>query len=521
MLRKARAPNKNPNIAVFNKEIGEYERPNLSFHNPATLTSLGHLASYDDKSAESILERPDTVKETEPDAIEADDDVASEKHIADESRQRVITLKRWVPLAQSVADKKPEPKYLADRRPGLLPLYTHQTARIGQSASLSQDLPPAVLDLGAADVPSYSTAADGAAITNLGQAARSSSAVNASGGAKRRPPPPPPKRRKRRGIGRARRRPGAVGSSTSRRGATGVPAVERLEKLHSEAQTVQNGNEAGSGIIEQGESHLPNDYGNDATRNDHTIDETEGGGADVDGSSDSEEEEGSEEGEVEEGLEGEMSDVIAAKATQTKDGVVTTPTASQGEQPSTAETLAQVAQTNARTPTASAVLPSTSTEAAADPTEESINARSEAEAEASLATSKMSMLEPSHDPIPLQSFNEKASATTNPDTPGQATKLTPPISTATDTSTTPLEASKMLDIEVTTTGTTDVEKVEASQEAAANTAFETSTASTKNRPPGGPTPPSKPQPHSNFHVLPPPPPSLPSKPPAPASSRHR
>ncbi len=168
-------------------------------------------------------------------ANDQEDDLEPEKHLPEESHERTINLKRWVPLPQAIADKKPEPKYLADRRPGLPPLYGHRAATYTNAANATGYAPnisstflsnfnPNVntgdVVVGTVTVPvdrvatasGYRVQADGTTVPMgpgmpFGTTTGSSGAAGPGPGeAKRRPPPPPPKRRKKGGPGRSKKK---------------------------------------------------------------------------------------------------------------------------------------------------------------------------------------------------------------------------------------------------------------------------------------------------------------------------
>ncbi|KAF7508919.1 hypothetical protein GJ744_008628 [Endocarpon pusillum] len=218
LLRRARAPNKNPNIAVFNRETGEYERFNLNPSNPATMTP-----------ATTTQPASGAAKDGDHDIAEPEDTLDADKPLHDESKERSFTVRKWVPLPQHIADKKPEPKYLADRRPGLPPLYGHQSstnpsssAFTGYAPNISSTLQnPSNINnntntggdvvVGTVTVPTnhtptasgYRVSADGTTMP-MGPGIASTQAQGEA--PRRRPPPPPPKRRKKGGPGRSRKR---------------------------------------------------------------------------------------------------------------------------------------------------------------------------------------------------------------------------------------------------------------------------------------------------------------------------
>lgn len=206
-LRRAREPNKKPNIAIFNSETGEYERTGLDPLNANGLAQRPALGQHKHTtSSTSLLLSP----AQSPGSDDEDD------HPAPPSK-RAISLKRWAPLPQPLADKRPDPKYLADRRPGLAPLYGHLAP--AQNAGAVEAATAATGGVGA-DIP--------VAGVDMPMPMPVDSGVGPAGGAgiapvvetpKRRPPPPPPKRKKKGGPGRSRKKveievPNAAGAVT-------------------------------------------------------------------------------------------------------------------------------------------------------------------------------------------------------------------------------------------------------------------------------------------------------------------
>lgn len=324
LLRRARAPNKNPNVAVFNRETGEYERPNLNPHNPAAMTPVNKVPNFRDSTTVATPAGKNDPKATKNDAAaEPEDDLDTEKPAPEVSHQRTITLKRWAPLPQSVADKKPEPKYLADRRPGLPPLYGHQAAA-NTSSSATKGYTPNISStltnngdviVGSVNAPTdrvanasgYRVSADGTTMPIGPGIAGATPGVDGQGQAeaKRKALPPPPKRRKKGGSARSKRRVETVDPAVRGRAGNGGPAA---------GVNAQKGNVVG----EEGAAQI-------ASADTRVQEDETGAGGDVlmaevedVGSSGSEDEEGSEEGEVDEGkIVSETAPATAPAATDT------------------------------------------------------------------------------------------------------------------------------------------------------------------------------------------------------------
>lgn len=344
LLRRARAPNKNPNIAVFNRATGEYERPNLNSANPSAMTPATKVSNLKDNHAFDLT---NSSKDIDHDANEPEADLSTQKPLPQDtdSHERTITLKRWVPLPQSIADKKPEPKYLADRRPGLPALYGHRAATNhtstpatgGYAPNISSTLQPLInpaipggeVVIGSVTVPSnhatnasgYHVSADGTTMP-IGPGIMGSGALSGVQAPaempRRRPPPPPPKRKKKGGPGRSKKKVEvaaevAVKGQNAGGGGSGA-AVATQEAIGpgignsavQEADTAQpaTGDKRdhqaqdridGGGVGDAAESKV-------ITENDFNMGEAAAGEDDENSSTSStNEDEGSEEGEIDEG----------------------------------------------------------------------------------------------------------------------------------------------------------------------------------------------------------------------------
>ena len=122
-----------------------------------------------------------------------DDDLDAAKPTADEDR--TFLIRRWAPVPTAIADRKPEPKFLADRRPGLPPLY-------GQGANMT-------VAFNAQQHGAATTQTNGEmAGLDLGDGSGLGSAITSSAPPepqRKRPPPPPPKRKKKGPFGRRKK----------------------------------------------------------------------------------------------------------------------------------------------------------------------------------------------------------------------------------------------------------------------------------------------------------------------------
>lgn len=322
LLRRARAPNKNPNIAVFNRVTGEYERPNLNPNNPSAMTPVTKTPNFKENTNLPSFGSTETSKDIDHDAAETDDNLDSDKPLQESSNERSFTIRRWVPLPQSIGDKKPEPKYLADRRPGLPPLYGHRAATntitsgaTGYTPNISSTLSNPLTNtgdvvVGSVTVPAdYATNASGYRVSANGTTIPLGAGTGAGAGAgagmaagqaqgevpRRRPPPPPPKRKKKGGPGRAKKKVEITGPAVQRNETAAVAEVAGEQVTGIEARAAFNSMNAEAMILPSANIGEAQPGGIEKT--DVVGEDVEMGEAD-DRSSD--EDEGSEEGEIDE-----------------------------------------------------------------------------------------------------------------------------------------------------------------------------------------------------------------------------
>jgi hypothetical protein len=201
------------------------------------------------------------------DSPAADDDEEMDEDLEakiEAERERIFTMRKWAQVPPAVADRRPEPKYLADRRPGMRSLYGFQAAALNSALNVPAPA-TAGIDLG-----------DGSGLGNATGvlAAGTETPPVAVASAKRMPP----KRKKKGGPGRKRANLGP-GPQTAMVGAKG-----RLADGVTEGESSQAAD--GSTVKAEGDTNMEDAHDGD----DHQGDE--GSGSD---------EEGSEEGEIDEG----------------------------------------------------------------------------------------------------------------------------------------------------------------------------------------------------------------------------
>jgi hypothetical protein len=280
------------------------------------MTPATKASNLKDSTGHPSSDPANPFKDFDHDAADTDENHEGDKPVHEDSHERTITLKRWIALPQSVADGKPEPKYLADRRPGLPPLYGHRaatntftTGTTGYAPNISSTLPKPNTNTGdvvvgsvtvpsdhAANVSGYQVSADGTTMP-IGPGMAMSGAQAQGEAPRRRPPPPPPKRKKKGGPGRSKKKVGVVEPMAGGSGETGA-AAGAVGGQAGPAETTAGGVE---GAIPQPAATEKGETGSQQVDGESKAadQDTEMGEAEDEGSSS--EEEGSEEGEIDEG----------------------------------------------------------------------------------------------------------------------------------------------------------------------------------------------------------------------------
>lgn len=234
--------------SVYDKKTGTY----ISHAEYATRNTLKskHLENIDSPAAD------------DDDEMDDDLDVKAEM----EKQEQAFALRKWAQVPPAVAERRPEPKYLADRRPGMRSLYGLQAAVLN---------------------PALNTNATGAAVAglDLGDGSGLGNAAGVLAVSAERPlmavtpvKRMPPKRRKKGGPGRRKVNlgPGPL-NQNSTVGAEG--ALAEGVKLSGEAE------QSSDMVKEDGDTHMEGSHDGEDDKGD------EGSGS---------EEEGSEEGEIDE-----------------------------------------------------------------------------------------------------------------------------------------------------------------------------------------------------------------------------
>ena len=257
--------------AIYNPATGTYTAaPALN----TTALKSKHLATNVNPAAASTITTPpadiDMIDE-DPEA----DTTAQPKPTLDEDR--TFTVRKWVPVPAAEADKRPEPKYLADPRPGSKNIHgREQTANVN---STTEKAGTNVATVGAvANAAGEEISSTGLELSTVGEiGVRTSVSAPIAEPPRRRGPPPPPKRKKK-------------GSSARRK----------------KAQIDQTpGNQQGESVTGiDGAAEAAGTHSGMAGVKAEDADDTEAGtkdGEEDDGSGSDDGEEGSEEGEIDEG----------------------------------------------------------------------------------------------------------------------------------------------------------------------------------------------------------------------------
>lgn len=285
--------------AIYNPATGTYTAaPPLI---PTTVKSKPLTAGPNPVAASAITPPPADIDmlDEDPEA----DITAQPKPTLDEDR--TFTVRKWTLVPAAEADKRPEPKYLADRRPGLKNIYgfgqaQNTTTGNGDSATTGTAL-GAVVDAAGKEISSTGLELGSAGGFGMG----TSASAPVAEAPRRRGPPPPPKRKKKGGLGR--RKKASVDRTSGEQqgqGATGTDGTA-------------NGAGASSGMVGV------------------KVEDADAGvkdGEDEEGSGSDDGDEGSEEGEID---EGEIMDVEPTKTTAAHehkvDAVVPDPSTAAGK----------------------------------------------------------------------------------------------------------------------------------------------------------------------------------------------
>jgi hypothetical protein len=247
--------------AVYNAATGTYTAPPAL--NTTALKSK-HLANI--PAAASVIATPPAdidMLDEDPEA----DVTAQPKPTLDEDR--TFTVRKWVLVPAAEADKRPEPKYLADPRPGLKNLRGY-----GQTANV--DPTTAKVSTNGAALGAVTNAAGeeisstGLELTTLGKIGMGTSAsAPIAEPPRRRGPPPPPKRKKKGGLGRRKKvlvdpafgdqpgqnRTGADGTADEGRAGSGVDGIK--------AEDAETGDKGGGEEEEDGSETDEGDEGSE------------------------------------------------------------------------------------------------------------------------------------------------------------------------------------------------------------------------------------------------------------------
>ena len=256
--------------AVYNAATGTYTTaPAL---NTNALKSK-HLANIP-AAASAIATPPADIDmlDEDPEA----DITAQPKPTLDENR--TFTVRKWVLVPAAEADKRPEPKYLADPRPGLKNIHGYgQTANVEPKAAKANMNGPT---LGAVtNTASEEVSSTGLELGTVGEIGTGTSTSAPVIEPPRRRGPPPPKRKKKSSLGRSKK----------------VPVDRALGDQQGQGMTGADGTADESGADSRVDGIMAKDAETGSRHGEEEDDDD-----DDDGSETDEGDEGSEEGEIEE-----------------------------------------------------------------------------------------------------------------------------------------------------------------------------------------------------------------------------
>jgi hypothetical protein len=279
ILRRARMGNTRVRPAIYNPATGTYTAAPPIIPTPAKSKLL--TTGPNPVAASAITPPPADIDmlDEDPEA----DITAQPKPTLDEDR--AFTVRKWTLVPAAEADKRPEPKYLADRRPGLKNIYgfgqaQNTTTGNGDSTTTGTAL-GAVVDAAGKEISS--TGLELGSASGIGMGTSASAPVVET--PRRRGPPPPPKRKKKGGLGR--RKKASVDRTPGEQQGQGA--------MGTDGTAVGAGTSSGMVGVKVEDADAGAKYGEDE-----------------DGSGSDDGDEGSEEGEID---EGEIMDVEPTKTT--------------------------------------------------------------------------------------------------------------------------------------------------------------------------------------------------------------
>ncbi|OAP60941.1 hypothetical protein AYL99_05943 [Fonsecaea erecta] len=159
LVRRARMGNVNPKLSVWDPKTESYipgielERREAARKAQVNKTKLNPTANVDAMNVDDDEDKND----------EENDDLMDVEGLAPDSKrrkansgsnERVFEVKKWVQVPVALAERMPEPKYLADRRPGMESLYkgaykaTNGFGTLGDAVAAAMSNGAAGYDLG-------------------------------------------------------------------------------------------------------------------------------------------------------------------------------------------------------------------------------------------------------------------------------------------------------------------------------------------------------------------------------------
>ncbi|OCT51642.1 hypothetical protein CLCR_08211 [Cladophialophora carrionii] len=127
LLRRARMGNVNAKLSVWDPKTNSYipgiELERREAARKMALNKPKHTSIINPDETHPLEDDDDKPDDDADDLLDAEGLPEKRRKTASGSAERVIEVKKWVQVPLAVAEKMPEPKYLADRRPGMESLY--------------------------------------------------------------------------------------------------------------------------------------------------------------------------------------------------------------------------------------------------------------------------------------------------------------------------------------------------------------------------------------------------------------
>ncbi|KIW67212.1 hypothetical protein PV04_06479 [Phialophora macrospora] len=127
LLRRARMGNVNAKLSIWDPKTNSYipgiELERREAARKAALNKPKHPSALNPDETQPLEDDDDKQDDDPDDLLDAEGLPEKRRKTESGSSERIIEFKKWVQIPLAVAEKMPEPKYLADRRPGMESLY--------------------------------------------------------------------------------------------------------------------------------------------------------------------------------------------------------------------------------------------------------------------------------------------------------------------------------------------------------------------------------------------------------------